>query len=342
MAKMDLPDFRHRDGSAEPLVATSVIGAQRAHGKLLWKYKYEEGEMKRRDFVKNASTGLAGLGGSVVAASSLQGGSQTQATRNSARNPNGGYTKPRDYRKEPFTRLVILGESTVAGGKWLPNPEHDRYADVLVRLINACQEKPIEYHNKGIGNNSISPRSPGYAQSAKPSALERYRTDVIDLKPDLFVLAYGLNDMRADMPIRDFREDMAAIVGNVKKACDPVTVLTTVYFMTGYLSWPPINRGSIELTLKYNDCIRGLAKEYGCILADVWEAEAAADWLVHNDGVHANLVGNLLIAHRIFEALAQHASGLTNWAFSRVANNDWTQMTLKARAKAGDPFTKTW
>ena len=250
--------------------------------------------------------------------------------------------KPKDYRQEPFRRLVILGESTVEGGPWLPNPGHDRYADVLVRLINACQEKPLEYFNKGIGANAISPRSPGYAQSVKPSAIERYKKDVIDNNPDLFILAYGLNDMRADMPIKDFREDMATIIRDVRRACKPVTVLTTVYYMTGYKSWPPYNRGSVDLTLRYNECIRSLAEEFDCIVAEVWKAEGYADWLIHNDGVHANLVGNLVIANRIFEAIAQHASGLTNWAFSQVANNEWTRMTMKARAQAGDPFKKTW
>ena len=36
----------------------------------------------------------------------------------------------------------------------------------------------------------ISPRSPGYKYPAsiKPSALERYMRDVIELNPDLFIL----------------------------------------------------------------------------------------------------------------------------------------------------------
>jgi lysophospholipase L1-like esterase len=209
-------------------------------------------------------------------------------------------------------------------------------------LINACQETPIEYHNKGIGANAISPRSPGYAESRKPSALERYKADVIDLKPDLFILCYGLNDMRAAMPLSDFREDMASIIRDVKSACSPVTVLTTIYYMTGWKSWPPYDKGGVELTLRYNAAIRGLAAEYDCILADVWSAEGGADWMIHYDGVHANKVGNLLIAHRIFEPLAQHASGLTHHDFERERETEWTKMALKRRAEAGDPFKKSW
>src|SRR5208282_4425904 len=176
----------------------------------------------------------------------------------------------------------------------------------------------------------------------KPSALERYHQDVIDLKPDLFILAYGLNDMRAAMPLSDFRADMATIIGDVQKACSPVTVLTTVYYMTGWRSYPPYDKGSVELTRRYNDCIRGLAAEFDCILADVWAAEGLADWLLHYDGVHANKVGQLLIGNRVFEAIAQHASGLTDMTFDEEHNTTWSQMAIKRRVEAGDPFEKSW
>lgn len=285
--------------------------------------------MERRDFLKQASLGLAAAGAPPLLAG------QDRAATPDAR-------KPRDYRKEPFERLVILGESTVAGGPWLARQE-DRFADVLVRLINACQDTPVAYVNKGIINNNISPRSPGYVRSStNPSALERYQRDVIAYKPDLFILAYGLNDMRAGMPIQDFRQDMATILRDVQKASSPVCVLPTVYYMTGYRSYPPTNKGGVELTLRFNDCIRSLADEYDCILADVWQAEGAADWLIHYDGVHAHKVGNLLIAHRIFEAIASHASGVSVSTLARERTSEWTDFTTKLRAEAGDPFKPTW
>lgn len=297
--------------------------------------------MKRRDFLKNASLGVAAVSGPRGALGLPRSGRGACSEGNSRQGPREAYERPTDYKREPFKRLVILGESTVQGGPWLSRQE-DRYADVLAQLINDCQKQPIEYYNKGIGNNSVSPRSPGYAQSAKPSGLERYHKDVIDLQPDLFILAYGLNDMRAGMPLTDFREDMATIIMDVQKSCSPFTVLTTVYYMTGYKSWPPLNKGSVELTRRYNDCIRGLAAEFDCIVADAWASEGLADWLIHYDGVHANKVGERLIANRIFEAIAQHASGLTNWTFEQERDTRWSQMAIKRRAEAGDPFDKIW
>jgi len=119
----------------------------------------------------------------------------------------------RDYRSEPFEIIVALGESTVAGA--CASKPQFRWVNVVADLIGEFQGKPVALHNKGIGANAISPRSPGYERSAKPSALERYKEDVIALKPDLFILAYGLNDMRARMALEDFREDMQTIITEV-------------------------------------------------------------------------------------------------------------------------------
>jgi lysophospholipase L1-like esterase len=297
--------------------------------------------MERRNFLKSASLGFAAAGIPLSDQTAVADDRDAKNEGNSMLCCRSPHDRPKNYKKEPFKRLVIMGESTVEGGGWLHQRE-DRYGDVLVRLINTCQKEPIEYHNKGIGANAISPRSPGYAQSRKPSAMERYHQDVIALQPDLFILAYGLNDMRAAMPLNDFRADMATIIGDVQKACSPVTVLTTVYYMTGWRSYPPYDKGSVELTLRYNDCIRGLAAEFDCILADVWASEGFADWVLHYDGVHANKVGQLLVANRIFEAIAQHASGLTKWVFEQERDTQWTHNTTKKRTDVGDPFQKTW
>ena len=77
-------------------------------------------------------------------------------------------TPANDQWPQPFKRIAVLGESTVEGGGWVPAQE-DRYADVLVSLINRVQAGPVEYFNCGIGASVISPRSPGYEASRKPS-----------------------------------------------------------------------------------------------------------------------------------------------------------------------------
>ena len=129
---------------------------------------------------------------------------------------------PKVLPVEPFKTLVVLGESTVEGGPWLLAGE-PRWADVLAGLINTGQEQPVRYVNAGIGASVIWPARPGYDASIKSSALERHETSVIDNRPDLFVLAYGLNDMRAGMAVELFAREMRTIVRQVMAACSPVT-----------------------------------------------------------------------------------------------------------------------
>ena len=124
--------------------------------------KCEGAKMERRDFLKNASLGMAVVAGAPGAFGAPGGDPERNSDENSKQGFREASERPKDYKRGPFKRLVILGESTVEGGPWLERQEH-RYADVLVRLISTCQKEPLEYYNKGIGANSISPRSPGYA-----------------------------------------------------------------------------------------------------------------------------------------------------------------------------------
>lgn len=214
----------------------------------------------------------------------------------------------RDYPPEAFAVMVVLGESHVAGSG--ASNERYRWVNVVAELIAEFQGQPIKLYNKGIGANVISPRSPGYAVSGKPSALERYREDVIALNPSLFILSYGLNDMRSGMHPEDFREDMQQIISDVREVCNPVTILTTIYHMSAYDLYPPYDVGSPEATHVYNRIIAQLAQANDCLLADIYAAESCADWVIHPDTVHANDLGHRLIAYRVFETIATACSGV--------------------------------
>jgi len=211
------------------------------------------------------------------------------------------YVTKRDMRSEPFERVVVLGESHVAQGTWVC---------VFAALLKEFQGPPEpEIIRAGIGGNAISQRSPGYPASAKPSALERYQDDVIAHNPDLAILSYGLNDMRAGMPTEDFREDLTTLVREVKVACDPVIVLTTVYNMSAYRVYAPFDKGSIEAAEVYNLIIRQVAEAHDAVVADIWAAQGMAPWGMTPDTVHANTLGHTLIGHRVFEAVATNCSG---------------------------------
>ena len=215
--------------------------------------------------------------------------------------PDFAFVTKRDYHPNPFRRVVVLGESHVAEGTWV---------NVFGALLTEFQGPPRpEVLNAGIGANVISRRSPGYAASAKPSALERFRDDVIRPGPDLVIISYGLNDMRAGMPTEDFREDLAHLAGEIRRALDAVIVLTTTYNMSAYALYPPFDKGSPDASIVYNLVIRQVAQDHDALVADIWDAEGGAPWLIETDTVHANVLGQTLIGHRVFQTVASNCSG---------------------------------
>ena len=228
----------------------------------------------------------------------------------------------------PFKTLIVLGESTVEGGGWIAKPE-ERWPNILWRLLEHAQEEPLSYFNAGLGASVISPKSPGYEASTKPSAAERLQEQVIARNPDLVVIAYGLNDMRAGMRAADFRVEMETLIDRIRHSINPLIVIANVYHMSDYQYYPPFDKGSIDRTKEYNEMLAALAAEKNCAYADIWSAEGEKDYLIHQDTVHANKVGNMLIANKVFEAIVHVAPGIVANVERRNANTEWTRACLK-------------
>jgi lysophospholipase L1-like esterase len=227
--------------------------------------------------------------------------------------PQGAPGRPkRDWWPDEFRKLVTLGESTTAGG-WSTSRER-AWAPRLAALISDVQAAPVELFNAGIGANVISPRSPAYERSGKPAGLERLDKHVIAHRPDLLVVSYGNNDARGGTPPELFVEELRALVRLVREAlapAPPLIVLVGPYYATNFTELAEAFRhGSLAHLYAYNTATAALARDAQCLFVDALAAEGEADWLLHYDGSHANDVGHLVIANRIFEVLAQHCSGL--------------------------------
>lgn len=224
--------------------------------------------------------------------------------RNMNELPNLDYITKRDRHPEPFQCVVIIGESHVAQGLWV-----ETFAGLLKQFQGDPTPKIV---NAGIGGNCISPRSPGYPASQRPSGLERFKTDVIDHAPDLVVISYGLNDMRAGMPVTEFVEDLSYLIEGIQNEIDPIIVLTTIYNMSAYSLYTPFDKGSVEMTEEYNLAIYDLAEKYDALVADIWQAEGGAPWVMDTDTVHANKLGHILIGHCVFQTVVTNCSGAAN------------------------------
>jgi hypothetical protein len=83
--------------------------------------------------------------------------------------------------------------------------------------------------------------------------------------------------------------------------------------------------------------LREATRDLNCIHADAWAAEGGCDWGVHNDGVHANRIGNLLIAHRVLEAIVHGCPELAANVLRRDADTEWTRITGQIKDKVVEP-----
>ena len=214
-----------------------------------------------------------------------------------------------DWHPKPFQALVTLGESTTAGG-WSSTPDRC-WAAVLAALISDFQAEPVRFINSGIGANVISTRVPSYDHSGKPAADERIQKHVVDHQPDLLVISYGLNDARGGTATELFRQEMTDLIATIRHGCDPLIVLLSPYFMTDFTKggarW---SHGGHDVFETFCLVIEQIARTHNCLYCNVYHAYGSAPWLVHEDGVHANDLGHRIVAHAIFQTLAQHCSGL--------------------------------
>ena len=215
--------------------------------------------------------------------------------------------RTRDMRSEPVRRVVALGESTTWG--YSVSHKDKCWVNRTVRMIEEFQGEKVDLINQGIGSNVLTTRCPAYEHSAKPAALERVAADVIELKPDLLFISYGLNDSRGGTTPEVFREEYQKLINAIRAEINPVIVALNVYYMHEvcylYEGW---DHADYEVNEVYNLVIKQLAEKNGLILADIYSAEVGVDWFVDEDHCHPNDLGHLIVANRVFEAVARNCS----------------------------------
>ena len=237
----------------------------------------------------------------------------------------------RDWGTEEFRRMVTLGESTTAGG-WSSTPDRC-WAPRLEALITDVQSKPVELFNAGIGANVISTRSSSYEHSGKPAALIRLDKHVIEPNPDLLIVSYGLNDARAGTPIALFAEEMVKLIDKVREKIEPLIVLLGPYMIVDYQRGAPHwSKSTMEDFYAFDNVISGIARSKDCLFVELLEAYGGAPWLIHYDGVHANDLGHLVVATKIFQVLVSSCSGLAKHtkAIEKVSPRWRDESVLKA------------
>jgi lysophospholipase L1-like esterase len=214
----------------------------------------------------------------------------------------------------PFRRMVVLGDS-IAYGMCAYRPENE-WNQVVAGWLRRFQDVDLQILNRGLPAEVISPRAPGYEESAKPSLIERYRQHCIELKPDLVIIAEGLNDMRSGMAIQEYIVDLAEIVADIRRETGALVVLVGVYhqiFGRGAndpVALPTWTRWTPEVAVIYNQAVRQVAEQYGALFVDAQAVMGGADWTLNPDCCHPNDLGHVLIGNAIFQTIATHCNGV--------------------------------
>ncbi len=212
----------------------------------------------------------------------------------------------------PVFRIVAFGDSTTA-----PRGTLSVYADLLQRELPG-RGIPAEVINAGVGGHTTA------------NARARFQSDVLDRRPDLVILQFGINDAAVDVwrepPATQSRVPLEAYLANLGFFIDAIRNQGgRVILMTpNALRWTPSLKtmygkppyrsededGFGVPMLPYVEQLRRLATERAVPLVDVHAAfeaygrqpeQAVADLLL--DGMHPNAQGHRLVADLLLAAI---------------------------------------
>ena len=156
----------------------------------------------------------------------------------------------------------------------------------------------------------VTPIPAGVGGNTSKDMLARIDRDVISKKPDWVTISCGVNDVwhaATGVELEPYKVNMTAMVDKCEAAGIKVMLLTAT--MIGEDQANPQNQKLIA----YNDFVRTLAKEKGCLLADLNAHEqetlktmqgAAKTNQLTVDGVHMNAFGNQMMASGILSAFS--------------------------------------
>ncbi|MCI0713061.1 MAG: SGNH/GDSL hydrolase family protein [Chloroflexi bacterium] len=249
------------------------------------------------------------------------------------------------HKTGPFQRMVVLGDSIAYG--MCAYEASNEWNQVVATLLRKFQDEPLTVFNRALPASVISPRCPGYIQSCKPSLLERYHRHCIDLKPDLVILAQGLNDMRSGMPIKDYVEDLETIVADINSQTNALIVLVGTYHQiygkggNDPATHPTWVKWDHKLMKLYNSAIRLVAQEQNALFVDAQAVLGGADWTLHPDACHLNDLGHVLIGNAIFQTIATSAIGIAAKTLRIIEENAVTTLNTGG-SDTGDDIQHLW
>ena len=177
--------------------------------------------------------------------------------------------------------------------------------DRVVFMGNSITESwknqmPTMFDNQTFINRGISGQT-------TPQMLLRFRTDVIELKPEVVVILAGTNDIAGNTPLRDL-ESVAgnlASMGELAKHHNIKVILCSVLPASDY-PWRTGKNPDTQIPI-LNELIRDYAEEEGFYYLDYFNSMTdGSNGLKANygsDGVHPNIRGYRVMRKMVLKAI---------------------------------------
>ena len=192
---------------------------------------------------------------------------------------------PRSTATKP--KVICFGDSITNRG----------YPKILEELV------AVDAINAGVGGNSTA------------KALRRLKKDVLTREPDVVVVQFGTNDLRADadhayVPVAQFRANLESIVDQCRTHNATIVLCTLPpidhdAFFTRHEREPFDALGGLgTLITNYRDAARQVANDRQATLVDLNSLLAKEPSWMSQDGVHPSAAGNAIIAKHVAAAVS--------------------------------------
>lgn len=155
-------------------------------------------------------------------------------------------------------------------------------------------------------------------------ARERFQRDVLDRKPDVVVVQFGINDAMVDVwkepPATKPRVSLAIYEANLRFFIDSIREIGArpILMTPNPLRWTPMVKGlfgkppyvvddedGINLLLRdYAEKVREISKDEKVPLIDIYAAMESDAKKVLFDGIHPNAKGHRLVAERLIPVVS--------------------------------------
>jgi lysophospholipase L1-like esterase len=114
--------------------------------------------------------------------------------------------------RSPSIRLAVLGDSTAAGVG--AKRHEDALAGMLAAAVAARTEREVSW--RAVARSGVTSRT---AQDLVPGLVDG------DWRPDVVVVAVGVNDLKNLRPLRDWDHDIAALLAAIYDRAGGATVI---------------------------------------------------------------------------------------------------------------------